>query len=126
MFYLHIYVFTYQPTIYLLMSYLFTYLPMFYLFTYLPTIYLPSCIYLSIYLVKYLFTYLWKIIKVQMLLYTLKKKFMEVQGNMLNTFGFNLFYKVVDGLIAKTLVWNQGDQSSIPFTNIYYVKYLYS
>jgi hypothetical protein len=28
--------------------------------------------------------------------------------------------------MAKTLVWNRGDQSSISFTNIYYVKYVYS
>jgi len=27
--------------------------------------------------------------------------------------------------MAKMLVWNQRDQSSLPFTNIYYVKYLY-
>jgi len=27
----------------------------------------------------------------------------------------------------KTLMWNQGDQGSIPFiTNIYYVEYVYS
>jgi hypothetical protein len=30
-----------------------------------------------------------------MLLYTLPKKFIEVQGNMLNTFGIILFYKVM-------------------------------
>jgi hypothetical protein len=30
-----------------------------------------------------------------MLLYTLTKKFMEVQGSMLNPFGIILFYKVV-------------------------------
>jgi len=34
-------------------------------------------------------------IEVQMLLYTLTKKFMEVQGNMLNAFGIILFYKVM-------------------------------
>jgi hypothetical protein len=41
-----------------------------------------------------------KKIEIQMLLYTLTKKFMEVQGNMLNPFGIILFYKVmgwVDG-----------------------------
>jgi hypothetical protein len=27
--------------------------------------------------------------------------------------------------MAKTLVWSQGDQGSIPFTNIYYVEYVY-
>jgi hypothetical protein len=36
-----------------------------------------------------------KKIKVQMLLYTLTKKFMKVQGYMLNPFGIILFYKVV-------------------------------
>jgi len=29
-----------------------------------------------------------------------------------------------DGFVAKTLVWSQGDQSSTPFPNIYYVKYV--
>jgi hypothetical protein len=61
-----------------------------------------------------------------MLLYTLTKTFMEVQRNMLNAFGLKLFYKVVGSSMSKTLVWNQGDQGSIPSTNIYYVKYLYS
>jgi len=28
--------------------------------------------------------------------------------------------------MAKTLAWNQGNQGSIPFTNIYYVEYVYS
>jgi hypothetical protein len=28
--------------------------------------------------------------------------------------------------MAKTLVWSQGNQGSIPFTNIYYVQYVYS
>jgi hypothetical protein len=28
--------------------------------------------------------------------------------------------------MAKTLVWNQGGQGIIPFTDIYYVKYAYS
>jgi hypothetical protein len=62
-----------------------------------------------------------KKIEVQMLLYTLTKKFTEVQGNMLNPFGIILFYKVVGGLMVKTLVCIQGDQGSIPYTNIYYV-----
>jgi hypothetical protein len=51
------------------MSYLPTYLPIFYLSIYLPTIYL-----------------LMKKIEAQMLLYTLKKHFIEVQGYMLNPF----------------------------------------
>ncbi len=33
--------------------------------------------------------------EVQMLLYTLTKTFIEVQGNMLNPFSIILFYKVV-------------------------------
>jgi hypothetical protein len=28
--------------------------------------------------------------------------------------------------MAKTLVWNQEDQGLIPYTNIYYVEYIYS
>jgi hypothetical protein len=36
-----------------------------------------------------------KKIEVQLLSYTLTKKFMEVQGNMLNAFGIILFYKMV-------------------------------
>jgi len=37
-----------------------------------------------------------KKIEVQLLSYTLTKKFMEVQGNMLNAFGIILFYKMVE------------------------------
>jgi hypothetical protein len=33
--------------------------------------------------------------------------------------------KWCDGLMIKTLVGNERDQGSIPFTNIYYVEYLY-
>jgi hypothetical protein len=36
-----------------------------------------------------------KRIEVQMLLYTLTKKFIEVQGNMLNAFGIILIYKMM-------------------------------
>jgi hypothetical protein len=36
-----------------------------------------------------------KNIEVQMMLYTLTKKFMEVQGYMLNPFGIIMFYKMV-------------------------------
>jgi hypothetical protein len=36
-----------------------------------------------------------KKIEVEMLLYTLIKKFIEVQGNILNAFGIILFYKMV-------------------------------
>ncbi len=60
-----------------------------------------------------------------MLLYTLIKKFIEVQGNILNAFGIILFYKMVWWFDGQNIVWNQRDQSSIPFTNIYYVEYVY-
>ncbi len=60
-----------------------------------------------------------------MLLYTLTKKIIEVQKNMLNAFGIILFYKWCDGLMVKTLVWSQRDQGSIPITNMYYVEYVY-
>jgi hypothetical protein len=89
-------------------------------------------VYLLIYLVKYLFTYLpiylfMEKIEVQMLLYTLTKNFIEIQGNMLNVHLVSYcFTKWCSGLMAKTLVWNQKNQSSIPLTNTYYVKYVYS
>jgi hypothetical protein len=66
-----------------------------------------------------------KKIEIQTLLYTLTKKIMEVQKNMLSAFGIYCFTKWWGGLMAKTLVWSQGDQGSIPFTNIYYVEYVY-
>jgi hypothetical protein len=47
-------------------------------------------------------------------------------GYMLNPFDIILLYKVVGWFDAKTLVWNQGNQGSIPFTNIYFVEYVYS
>ncbi len=57
-----------------------------------------------------------------MLLYTLtqKKSLKHVKFILII-----LFTKWCDGLMAKTLVWSQGDQGSIPFTNIYYVEYIY-
>ncbi len=60
-----------------------------------------------------------------MLLYTLTKKFIQVQINMLNPFVIIFFTKWCGGLMAKTLMWSQGDQGSIPLTNIYYVEYVY-
>jgi hypothetical protein len=45
-----------------------------------------------------------KKIEVQMLLYTLTKIFTKVHGNMLNAFDIILFYKMMGGLMAKTLV----------------------
>jgi hypothetical protein len=68
-----------------------------------------------------------KNIEVQMLIYTLTKKIIEVQGNMLNPFGTILSYKMV-------MWWFDGQDigveprrpwDSIPFTNIYYVEYVY-
>jgi hypothetical protein len=49
------------------------------------------------------------------------KKFMEVQRNMSNAFGIILFYKVVGWFDGQDIVWNEEDQGSIPFTNIYYM-----
>ncbi len=51
--------------------------------------------YLPIYLVMYTLILLMKKIEVQMLLYTLIKKFMEIQKYMLNPFGIILFYKML-------------------------------
>jgi hypothetical protein len=52
-------------------------------------------VYLPIYLVMYTLILFMQKIEVQMLLYTLTKKFMKVQGYMLNPFGIILFYKVM-------------------------------
>jgi hypothetical protein len=60
-----------------------------------------------------------------MLLYTLTKKFIQVQINMLNPSVTIFSTKLCGGLMAKSLVWNQRDQGSIPYTNIYYVEYIY-
>jgi hypothetical protein len=57
-----------------------------------------------------------KKIKVQMLLYTLTENFMEVQKYMLNPFVSYCFTKWWGGLMAKTLVWNQGDQGLVPLS----------
>jgi len=60
-----------------------------------------------------------------MLLYTLTKKFIEIQENMLNVHLVSYWFtKWCNGLMAKTLVWSQRNQSSIPFTK-YYVEYVY-
>ncbi len=81
---------SYLPTTIYLLSTKVTYLS-----TYLPTYYLLVPTNLFIYL-PILPTYLlMKKIEVQMLLYTLTKTFIEVQGKMLNAFGIILFYKVV-------------------------------
>jgi hypothetical protein len=44
-----------------------------------------------------------KEIQIQMLLYTLTKKFIEVQANMLNTFGIMLFYKLMGWFDGKNI-----------------------
>ncbi len=91
-----------------------TYLPTIYLFTsYLPTIYqhnllvfyinryvhlktqVGTHVYLPIYLVRYLLIHTYEKIEIEMLLYTLTKKFIEVQRKILNAFGIIQFYKVM-------------------------------
>jgi hypothetical protein len=52
-----------------------------------------------------------------MLLYTLTKKFIGVQRNMLDAFNIILFYKVVWWFDGQDI---QRDQGSIPLINIYY------
>jgi hypothetical protein len=44
---------------------------------------------------------------------------------MLNPFVITFFTKWCGGLMAKTFMWSQGDQGSIPLTNIYYVEHAY-
>jgi len=120
------YLFTYHlPTYVLLASYylhtiyqnyLFFYLP-----TYLPIVYINRYAYLPIYLVRYPLTYLWKKLKFKCFYTHWQKNSWKF---MLNPFGIILI-KWWGGLMAKTLVWNQGSQGSIPFTNIYYVKYVW-
>jgi hypothetical protein len=60
-----------------------------------------------------------------MLLYTLTKNFIEIQGNMLNVHLVLYCFTKCSGFMAKTFVWSQRYQSSIPLTNIYYVEYVY-
>jgi hypothetical protein len=50
-----------------------------------------------------------KRIEVQMLLYTLKKYFIGIQRKILNAFDIYCFTKWCGGLMAKTLMWNQGE-----------------
>jgi hypothetical protein len=62
-----------------------------------------------------------------MLLYTLTKKIIEVQKNMLNEFGIILFYKVVWWFDGQDIgVKPMRSMFLIPITNIYDVKYVYS
>jgi hypothetical protein len=60
-----------------------------------------------------------------MLLYTLTKRFIEVQGKMLNAFGIILFYKVVGWFDNQDISVEPRRPMFNPFTNIYYVEYIY-
>jgi hypothetical protein len=66
-----------------------------------------------------------KKIEVQMLLYTFTKNFMEVQWYILNPFIIVLFYKVMWWFDGQNIGVEPMKPNSIPFTNIYYVKYVY-
>jgi len=67
-----------------------------------------------------------KKIEVQMLLYLLTKKIIEVQINMLNEFGIILFCKVMRWFVGQNIdVMSKRPRFLIPITNIYYVKYVY-
>jgi hypothetical protein len=55
-------------------------------------------------------------IQIQMLLYTLTKKFMEIQKYMLNPFGIILFYKMVGWFDGQDI----GVQPKIPRFNSLY------
>jgi hypothetical protein len=59
-----------------------------------------------------------KKIEVQMLLYTLTKKFMKVQRNMLNAFGIILFYKVVGRFDGQDIGVELRRLRFNPLTNI--------
>jgi hypothetical protein len=68
--------------------------------TYLPIFYISKYVHLKTYVGRHVYIYLvryllMKNIEVQMLSYTLTKKFFEVQENILNIFGIILFYKMV-------------------------------
>jgi hypothetical protein len=110
---------TYLSTTYLLIIYLPTYYPCTYLLIYLPTyLCIPTYLlftYIPIYILhKQVCTFknigryarvppthlpsqvsTYEKVEVQMLLYTLTKIFIEVQGIMLNPFGIILIYKVI-------------------------------
>jgi hypothetical protein len=60
-----------------------------------------------------------------MSLYTLTKKFTQV-GNMLNAFSITLFYKMVWWFDGQNIGVKQRKPRFNPFTNIYYVQYVYS
>jgi hypothetical protein len=60
-------------------------------------------------------------IEVQMLLYTLAKTFMEIQGYMLNPINIILFYKVVGWLDGQ----NIGVELRIPSFNSFYQHILW-
>jgi hypothetical protein len=72
-------------------------------------------VHLAIYLVRYLFM---KKIEIQMLLYTLMKKFIKIQGNVLNAFDIILFYKVVWWFDGQKIGVEPRIPGFNPFTNI--------
>jgi hypothetical protein len=57
-----------------------------------------------------------KKIEIEMSLYTLIKKFIEIQGNMLNGFGSILFYKV--------MWWFDGQDIGVEPRNMYIRVYI--
>jgi len=60
-----------------------------------------------------------------MLLYTLTKNFIEVQKNMLNAFGIILFRKVMWWFDGQNIGVQPRRLRFNPFTNMYYVDYVY-
>jgi len=63
--------------------------------------------------------------QIQMLLHTLTKNVMKVQGYILNPFDIILFYKVVGWFDGQNIGVEPMKPRFNPFTNIYYVKYVY-
>jgi hypothetical protein len=101
----------YLPTYVLFVYYYLLIIYQSYLFIYLPTKYLPT------YLLGSVPTNLFmKKIEVQTLLYTLTKKFMEVQRYMLNPFHIILFYKVVGCFDCQDI---SVEQRKLRFNSLY-------
>ncbi len=64
-------------------------------------------------------------IEVQMLLYTLTKKFIEIQENMLNVHLVSYcFTKWCNGLMVKTLVCSQETKVQSPLPNTMWSMYI--
>jgi len=76
-------------------------------------------VYLFIYLIKYLLIHTYEKIEIEMLLYTLTKKFIEIQGKMLNAFVIICFTKWC-GLMTKTLYQCEANETKVqsPLPNI--------